>query len=128
MIRRPPRSTLTDTLLPYTTLFRSHLQVVEHGAEERPVARHLRENFAAVGLGAVPQRVADAVPRRQAGAVLRPGEHPRDRAQPADAGVAPARGARTDVQALDHVDRRGGAEGGVDKRVVERKSQRWNTG
>src|SRR3546814_10660870 len=23
MIRRPPRSTLTDTLLPYTTLFRS---------------------------------------------------------------------------------------------------------
>src|SRR3546814_7849648 len=25
MIRRPPRSTLTDTLFPYTTLFRSHL-------------------------------------------------------------------------------------------------------
>src|SRR3546814_5869610 len=24
MTRRPPRSTLTDTLLPYTTLFRSH--------------------------------------------------------------------------------------------------------
>src|SRR3546814_2423814 len=24
MIRRPPRSTLTDTLFPYTTLFRSH--------------------------------------------------------------------------------------------------------
>src|SRR3546814_6409076 len=24
MIRRPPRSTLTDTLLPYTTFFRSH--------------------------------------------------------------------------------------------------------
>src|SRR3546814_2247412 len=95
-----------------------HLQVVEHGAEERPVARHLRENFAAVGLDAVPQRVADAVPRRQAGAVLRPGEHPRDRAQPADAGVAPARGARTDVQALDHVDRRGGAEVVVETRLV----------
>src|SRR3546814_9490814 len=29
MIRRPPRSTRTDTLFPYTTLFRSH---VEHGA------------------------------------------------------------------------------------------------
>src|SRR3546814_8217543 len=27
MIRRPPRSTLTDTLLPYTTLFRSLLSV-----------------------------------------------------------------------------------------------------
>src|SRR3546814_1878939 len=25
MIRRPPRSTLTDTLFPYTTLFRSHV-------------------------------------------------------------------------------------------------------
>src|SRR3546814_6643191 len=83
-----------------------------------PVARHLRENFVSVGLYAVPQRVADAVPRRQAGAVLRPVEHPRDRAQPADAGVAPARGARTDVQALDHVDRRGGAEVVVETRLV----------
>src|SRR3546814_6601294 len=26
MIRRPPRSTRTDTLFPYTTLFRSHCQ------------------------------------------------------------------------------------------------------
>src|SRR3546814_14432032 len=28
MIRRPPRSTRTDTLFPYTTLFRSRLSVV----------------------------------------------------------------------------------------------------
>src|SRR3546814_3467236 len=27
MIRRPPRSTRTDTLFPYTTLFRSHLRI-----------------------------------------------------------------------------------------------------
>src|SRR3546814_966109 len=27
MIRRPPRSTRTDTLFPYTTLFRSHRQL-----------------------------------------------------------------------------------------------------
>src|SRR3546814_9669556 len=27
MIRRPPRSTRTDTLFPYTTLFRSHLWI-----------------------------------------------------------------------------------------------------
>src|SRR3546814_2130784 len=27
MIRRPPRSTRTDTLVPYTTLFRSHRRV-----------------------------------------------------------------------------------------------------
>src|SRR3546814_6240138 len=31
MIRRPPRSTRTDTLFPYTTLFRSHLQCVARG-------------------------------------------------------------------------------------------------
>src|SRR3546814_20982968 len=32
MIRRPPGSTLTDTLLPYTTLFRSRMAVgIEHG-------------------------------------------------------------------------------------------------
>src|SRR3546814_898637 len=30
MIRRPPRSTRTDTLVPYTTLFRSHLAAVDH--------------------------------------------------------------------------------------------------
>src|SRR3546814_13960475 len=29
MIRRPPRSTRTDTLFPYTTLFRSHRHVAE---------------------------------------------------------------------------------------------------
>src|SRR3546814_17688861 len=30
MIRRPPRSTRTDTLFPYTTLFRSPRQTAEH--------------------------------------------------------------------------------------------------
>src|SRR3546814_14069769 len=34
MIRRPPRSTRTDTLFPYTTLFRSRADVLV-----RPVAR-----------------------------------------------------------------------------------------
>src|SRR3546814_8950368 len=29
MIRRPPRSTRTDTLFPYTTLFRSHAHPVD---------------------------------------------------------------------------------------------------
>src|SRR3546814_6887245 len=29
MIRRPPRSTRTDTLFPYTTLFRSQLPVID---------------------------------------------------------------------------------------------------
>src|SRR3546814_15839215 len=33
MIRRPPRSTRTDTLFPYTTRFRSRGGLVLHGAE-----------------------------------------------------------------------------------------------
>src|SRR3546814_7538475 len=37
MIRRPPRSTRTDTLFPYTTLFRSHhsVRVLSEGAESQ---------------------------------------------------------------------------------------------
>src|SRR3546814_15228324 len=31
MIRRPPRSTRTDTLFPYTTLFRSSIATIEGG-------------------------------------------------------------------------------------------------
>src|SRR3546814_5966319 len=34
MIRRPPRSTRTDTLFPYTTLFRSHDEDAE-GRQDR---------------------------------------------------------------------------------------------
>src|SRR3546814_1216093 len=34
MIRRPPRSTRTDTLFPYTTLFRSH-PAHQHAAGDR---------------------------------------------------------------------------------------------
>src|SRR3546814_14547604 len=33
MIRRPPRSTRTDTLFPYTTLFRSHFARIRVGAD-----------------------------------------------------------------------------------------------
>src|SRR3546814_14106983 len=35
MMRRPPRSTRTDTLFPYTTLFRSRREVIERTAAER---------------------------------------------------------------------------------------------
>src|SRR3546814_10343389 len=38
MIRRPPRSTRTDTLLPYTTLFRSY------GVHRAPVGRALERH------------------------------------------------------------------------------------
>src|SRR3546814_5119320 len=35
MIRRPPRSTRTDTLFPYTTLFRSHKVLAQAGLGSR---------------------------------------------------------------------------------------------
>src|SRR3546814_10001635 len=50
MIRRPPRSTRTDTLFPYTTLFRS-------GAERRAAALDGRQCRAAI---------AASTPRRRA--------------------------------------------------------------
>src|SRR3546814_3687419 len=36
MIRLPPRSTRTDTLVPYTTLFRSHERLAAIGADSAP--------------------------------------------------------------------------------------------
>src|SRR3546814_8618844 len=67
MIRRPPRSTRTDTLFPYTTLFRSGDQVVERNA----VDQVQRVEDVALGLGhLLPVRVA-----HQAGDVDRSEEH-----------------------------------------------------
>src|SRR3546814_8529449 len=40
MIRRPPRSTRTDTLFPYTTLFRSHPGGEPQGPRRHPEERH----------------------------------------------------------------------------------------
>src|SRR3546814_17990795 len=46
MIRRPPRSTRTDTLFPYTTLFRSPLRPGEGaGADGEPPRGRGRESF-----------------------------------------------------------------------------------
>src|SRR3546814_20787379 len=41
MIRRPPRSTRTDTLFPYTTLFRSRPELVRHAAHHAGTVPHL---------------------------------------------------------------------------------------
>src|SRR3546814_14585418 len=38
MIRRPPRTTRTDTLVPYTTLFRSYLHGLDEGIEGLKIA------------------------------------------------------------------------------------------
>src|SRR3546814_18233674 len=42
MIRRPPRSTRTDTLLPYTTLFRSLRELQGFGEGQAPARRLCR--------------------------------------------------------------------------------------
>src|SRR3546814_10681873 len=46
MIRRPPRSTRTDTLFPYTTLFRSH-----HYVDPRTPLELTGKRILVVGLG-----------------------------------------------------------------------------
>src|SRR3546814_20032920 len=47
MIRRPPRSTRTDTLFPYTTLFRS-LEVFGDIAAQEDAPQQARDDFAAL--------------------------------------------------------------------------------
>src|SRR3546814_8384993 len=56
MIRRPPRSTRTDTLCPYTTLFRSAPFPIERLIEFARVVRALPVAFAHLG----PSRYSDA--------------------------------------------------------------------
>src|SRR3546814_17356341 len=57
MIRRPPRSTRTDTLFPYTTLFRSLVIVIQglgRGCERAPVFA----GGAGIGLDEIAHRAA----------------------------------------------------------------------
>src|SRR3546814_5231946 len=75
MIRRPPRSTRTDTLCPYTTLFRSSDLVEGHVERRCELLVHLRGVVAGheVRLPPVPPEhgaelvVADAVEDRRVG-------------------------------------------------------------
>src|SRR3546814_11244973 len=71
MIRRPPRSTRTDTLFPYTTLFRSVEDVTSHPRELGVHVLHGR----VVGVDPVPaphhhRGVADLALRDPADVVL----------------------------------------------------------
>src|SRR3546814_2318020 len=84
MIRRPPRSTRTDTLFPYTTLFRSR-RVANHEAPERAA-------------------VADALQVRGHRAEHPPVEHQHQ--QRADARQQPAcEGAEADADVVGDVQR-----------------------
>src|SRR3546814_5373275 len=59
MIRRPPRSTRTDTLFPYTTLFRSKVGIVARSASLTPeviaqISAQLLGQSASSGIGGDP--------------------------------------------------------------------------
>src|SRR3546814_9271082 len=96
MIRPPPRSTRTDTLFPYTTLFRSELDVallVEHLAADR--GPHLEPGPALAGHqlhgGGSGRRVPGA---QQVGLVLE-----RERGEP---GSHQPRGGRCGARSEEH--------------------------
>src|SRR3546814_15757277 len=76
MIRRPPRSTRTDTLFPYTTLFRSPAdQPVEH----RLVARRPLDRLYDAGQGRgteIRQRPREQARRREMGRTARDPQPP----------------------------------------------------
>src|SRR3546814_12759912 len=57
MIRRPPRSTRTDTLFPYTTLFRSHWgEIAARDADAGEILRSNHTSFSSKGNSAFLQR------------------------------------------------------------------------
>src|SRR3546814_20173998 len=74
MIRRPPRSTRTDTLFPYTTLFRS-LEVLDL-LHRRDVVRRIAAD-AVVEVGEVPALVRADVHAHVVGQLVVPAARPR---------------------------------------------------
>src|SRR3546814_4489969 len=76
MLRRPPRSTRTDTPFPYTTLFRSRAEV--HRGDRRQLWRRQLRDVRAVLRRALPVDVAkreDQRDGRRAGGERRSEEH-----------------------------------------------------
>src|SRR3546814_1836421 len=69
MIRRPPRSTRTDTLFPYTTLFRSQLRRRQSARQAR------REIHAAAGRGGDARNDIARTMIAEAGLAARSEEH-----------------------------------------------------
>src|SRR3546814_10735564 len=79
MIRRPPRSTRTDTLFPYTTLFRSRVDglrvAAAVGALDLPATRvQIADDVAEILLGADDLDLHDRLEQLDAG-LLRSEEH-----------------------------------------------------
>src|SRR3546814_12914945 len=108
MIRRPPRSTRTDTLFPYTTLFRSDPAFIQDSADVvRMNPRHRKTDDTGAVFGA---EQSDAVLARQR------------LAQRADQRTF-MRVDRIDAQRLDIIDRRREAD-----RLDDRGGSRFEAG
>src|SRR3546814_6462486 len=82
IVRRPPRSTLTDTRFPYTTLFRSigeklHLDCADAVVEPVPAKRRLHEcrHFHAVAVDDAHQRGVGQLAGRERNPQTRSEEH-----------------------------------------------------
>src|SRR3546814_15454677 len=111
MIRRPPRSTRTDTLFPYTTLFRSHAAQLRHLEPSTGIHRQ------AEAIGAEHRAGMDA----HALAEPDPGDQgdPRDQvAAGADHAVVADHATRTDGRAGADKAARADAGESADKRIV----------
>src|SRR3546814_18025456 len=125
MIRRPPRSTRTDTLFPYTTLFRSRIGVAEQQPDHPGAGADalLGGPDPAFEAGLVGLRVADRPPVE----VDAPRPHPRYRCR-----FPPARHVRCRDPALEPGDRKSvgwgksvavrGDLGG--RRIIKKKKKR----
>src|SRR3546814_6196417 len=76
MIRRPPRSTRTDTLCPYTTLFRSDLErrVTERIGSEERAPRHGSEDQEGDKAGAQDNLAVGAAIKKQSARLLKNNE------------------------------------------------------
>src|SRR3546814_13757708 len=95
MIRRPPRSTRTDTLFPYTTLFRS--RVARAQPDLWPARQSgTRDRYRSVRRRSLSDRGRiDQAPRRQPVGDARGGEDA-DRQRPAQRATAPGDGDTAD--------------------------------
>src|SRR3546814_12417917 len=143
MIRRPPRSTRTDTLFPYTTLFRSvvvdaaggaDLGVVAHAPQQavgdaRGAARTARDLAGALGYAVDAQDLRRALhdPGQVFGAVeLQPLDDAeavaQRRGQQAGAGGGADQGERRQVE-LDRARGRALADHAVDLEILHRRIQ-----
>src|SRR3546814_4802887 len=116
MIRRPPRSTRTDTLFPYTTLFRSHdLGVlVEAGGEAERIAE-----------GEAPERAGEDGIVGRGGARREPPPERPERQAVGGLGIAPPQGRAEQGEGVQAApsSSRGAGNGGGRRRSEARTSE-----